>query len=134
MFPTVKRTVAEFQEDNLTDWAAALTYYAVLSIFPALIALVSIVGLVGDPKTITKELTDIVSSIGPASAADTLKEPIEDVTEQQRHRRHPADRGHRRRALDRLRLRRRVHARLERRSTRSRRAGSFIKLRPLQMR
>ena len=47
---TLKRTIAEFKEDNLTDWAAALTYYAVLSIFPALIALVSVVGLVGDPQ------------------------------------------------------------------------------------
>jgi membrane protein len=36
---TLKRTVSEFQEDNLTDWAAALTYYALLSLFPALIAL-----------------------------------------------------------------------------------------------
>jgi membrane protein len=64
IFQTLKRTISEFKEDNLTDWAA-LTYYSVLSIFPALIALVSIVGLVGDPKTITKALTDIVSSIGP---------------------------------------------------------------------
>ena len=47
---TVKRTITEFKEDNLTDSAAALTYYAVLSIFPALIALVSIVGLVLDPQ------------------------------------------------------------------------------------
>ena len=46
---TLKRTVAEFREDNLTDGAAALTYYGVLSLFPALIALVSIVGLFGDP-------------------------------------------------------------------------------------
>jgi membrane protein len=52
----------------------------VLSVFPALIALVSIVGLVGDPQTITKQLTDIVTSIGPASAAETLKEPIADLT------------------------------------------------------
>ena len=66
---TVKRTVAEFKEDNLTDFAAALTYYAVLSIFPALIALVSIVGLVADPKTVTSSLTDVVTSIGPASAS-----------------------------------------------------------------
>jgi membrane protein len=77
---TVKRTITEFKEDNLTDWAAALTYYSVLSIFPALIALVSIVGLVGDPKTITEALTDIVSSIGPSSAAETFQGPIEDVT------------------------------------------------------
>jgi membrane protein len=77
---TVKRTITEFQEDNLTDWAAALTYYSVLSIFPALIALVSIVGLVGDPKTVTDSLTDVVSAIGPASAVETFKGPIEDVT------------------------------------------------------
>ena len=43
----LKRTVKEFRRDNLTDWAAALTYYSVLALFPALIALVSIVGLVG---------------------------------------------------------------------------------------
>ena len=70
----------EFKEDNLTDWAAALTYYAILSLVPALIALVSIVGLVGDPKSVTDALTKIVSSVGPASAVDTFKTPIEQVT------------------------------------------------------
>ena len=77
---TLKRTVREFREDNITDWAAALTYYAVLSIFPALIALVSIVGLVMDPKTLTNALTDIVGSIGPKSAVETFKGPIENLT------------------------------------------------------
>jgi len=77
---TLKRTVTEFQEDNLTDWAAALTYYAVLSIFPALLAMVAVVGLVGDPQTITRELTTLVKSIGPASAADTFKGPIQGLT------------------------------------------------------
>jgi membrane protein len=77
---TAKRTWSEFSEDNLTDSAAALTYYAVLSIFPALLALVSIVGLVGDPHTVTKEMTTLVTSIGPASAAQTFKGPIEGLT------------------------------------------------------
>jgi membrane protein len=77
---TLKRTATEFSEDNLTDAAAALTYYAVLSIFPALLAMISIVGLVGDPQTIVKTLTDIVSSIGPASAVETFKGPIEGLT------------------------------------------------------
>ena len=77
---TLKRTLTEFSEDNLTDWAASLTYYAVLSIFPALLAMVAVVGLVGDPHTITKDLTSIVSSIGPASAAKTFKGPIQGVT------------------------------------------------------
>src|SRR5918998_2620669 len=77
---TLKRTMTEFSEDELTDRAAALTYYGVLSIFPALIALVSIVGLVFDPARITQALTDIVSQIGPASAVETFKGPIESVT------------------------------------------------------
>ncbi|MGH3403741.1 MAG: YihY/virulence factor BrkB family protein [Streptosporangiaceae bacterium] len=73
---TVKRTLTEFREDNLPDRAAALTYYAVLSIFPALVALVALVGLVADPATITRQLTKLVSSVGPASAAKTFREPI----------------------------------------------------------
>src|SRR3954447_3379475 len=50
-FGVLRRTVREFKEDNLTDWAAALTYYGILSIFPALLAVVSVLGLigVGDP-------------------------------------------------------------------------------------
>ncbi len=78
---TLKRTAKEFSDDNLTDWAAALTYYAVLSLFPALIALVSIVGLVGDPADVTRTLTDIVGQVGPDSAVDTLTGPIEGITE-----------------------------------------------------
>ena len=66
---TLKRTFTEFSEDNLTDSAAALTYYAVLSIFPALIAMISIVGLVGDPQTVTSSLTKIIGQIGPAARA-----------------------------------------------------------------
>ncbi len=77
---TLKRTIAEFKEDNLTDWAAALTYYGVLALFPALIAMVAVVGLVGDPATVTQALTQVLSSIGPASAAETFKGPIESVT------------------------------------------------------
>jgi membrane protein len=77
---TIKRTLTEFSEDNLTDSAAALTYYAILSIFPALLALVAIVGLVGDPHTVTKEMTTLVSSIGPASAAQTFQGPIQGLT------------------------------------------------------
>ena len=51
---TAKRSVSEFQDDNLTDWAAALTYYGVLALFPAIIALISIVGLVMSPDKVTR--------------------------------------------------------------------------------
>jgi membrane protein len=67
-WPTLKRTVLEFQEDNLTDWAATLTYYGLLALFPALIVLVSIVGLVGDPQSTTNTLTDITAGPTPLRA------------------------------------------------------------------
>ncbi len=76
----LKRTVKEFQEDNLSDWAAALTYYGLLSLFPALLAMVAIVGLVFDPKEVTEAITDVVRQLGPSSAAETFAGPIESVT------------------------------------------------------
>jgi membrane protein len=79
-FATLKRTVTEFSEDNLTDWAAALTYYGLLSLFPALIALVAILGLFGDPAATTTNITEIVTKIGPSSAADTFSGPIKSIT------------------------------------------------------
>jgi membrane protein len=80
---TLKRTFREFKDDNLTDWAAALTYYSVLSLFPALIALLSLVGLVADPADVTRVITQTVSEIGPATAAETFSGPINDITSNQ---------------------------------------------------
>jgi membrane protein len=82
-FGTGKRVVSGFRDDNVTDWAASLTYYAVLSIFPAFIALISILGLVVDPKTITRVVTDVVAQLGPADAVNTFKEPIDQISANQ---------------------------------------------------
>ena len=82
-FGVVRRTVTEFSEDNLTDWAAALTYYGLLALFPALIALLSLVGLFADPQSTTKTITDIVTAIGPSSAAQTFAGPIQSITSNQ---------------------------------------------------
>jgi membrane protein len=78
-FATLKRTVTEYSEDGMTYWAAALTYYGLLSLFPALIAMVSLIGLFGDPESTTESLTEIVTSIGPESAAETFEGPIESI-------------------------------------------------------
>ena len=51
-----------------------------LSIFPALLVLVSLVGLFADPARVTKVLTDTISEMGPSTAADTFKGPIESLT------------------------------------------------------
>jgi membrane protein len=66
----LKRTFREFREDNLTDWAAALTYYGILSIFPALLALVSVLGLIG--KSATQPLIDNLGTVAPGPAKDIL--------------------------------------------------------------
>jgi membrane protein len=76
----LRRTGRQFGRDNVTDWAAALTYYAVLSLFPAIIAMISILGLVVDPATITRVITDVVSQLGPKSAVDTFKGPIDQIS------------------------------------------------------
>lgn len=77
---TMKRTGVEFMEDEMTDKAAGLTYYGLLSLFPAIIALVSIVGLVADPQATTQKLTEIVGNLGPDTAVDTFKGPVESIT------------------------------------------------------
>jgi membrane protein len=80
---TLKRTLTEFQEDNLSDWAAALTYYGLLSLFPALIAMVSLIGIFGDPKSTTDTLTEIITELGPETAAETFEGPIDSIVENQ---------------------------------------------------
>jgi len=64
VFAALRRTFKQFSEDNVSDWAAALTYYGVLSIFPAALVLVSIVGLLSanGQKTVTDTINEIASN------------------------------------------------------------------------
>ncbi|GIF00135.1 YihY/virulence factor BrkB family protein [Paractinoplanes rishiriensis] len=64
IFAAVRRTFKQFSEDNISDWAAALTYYGVLSIFPGALVLVSILGLLSDDgrKTVEDTVNELVSN------------------------------------------------------------------------
>jgi YihY family inner membrane protein len=73
----VKRTLREFQVDNLKDWAAALTYYSVLSIFPALLVLISLLDLAG-PSTI-QTLLDNLGQVAPGSVNQILEGAINNL-------------------------------------------------------
>ena len=77
---TLKRTLRKAKDDKINHWGAALTYYAVLSLFPALLVMVSLVGLFGDPERVTKVMTDTVTQLGPSTAASTFQAPIESLT------------------------------------------------------
>ncbi len=79
----LRKTVREFMDDQCTDLAAALTYYAVLAMFPAAIALLSLVGLVGQQQQTVDTLLQILRDIGASSAADTLEPTLTQLASSQ---------------------------------------------------
>lgn len=77
----LKRTASEYKADNLSDLAAALTYYGILAIFPALIALVSILGLIG--SSAIRPLLDNLTGIAPGSAREILNSMLTQIENNQ---------------------------------------------------
>lgn len=75
-----RKTLREFSNDQCTDLAAALTYYAVLALFPAAIALLSLVSLVGQGTKTVDTLLGILSDVGASSVATTLAAPLEQLS------------------------------------------------------
>ncbi|KQO61356.1 YihY/virulence factor BrkB family protein [Curtobacterium sp. Leaf261] len=74
---TLKKTLREFSSDQCTDLAAGLTYYTVLAVFPGLLAIVSILGLVGQGPSTVDTLLQLIKNTGSSQVADLLKTPIE---------------------------------------------------------
>lgn len=75
----LRRTVREFSKDQCTDLAAALTYYAVLALFPALVALLALVGLVGQGPSTVDTLLQVLRDLGAGSAAETLEPTLQQL-------------------------------------------------------
>jgi membrane protein len=77
---TIKRTAREFSDDNLTDWAAALTYYGLLALFPALLVLTALLGLLGEYPRTTNAVFKILTDAGvDQNTVKSVKGPIEGV-------------------------------------------------------
>ncbi|SDQ25912.1 membrane protein [Curtobacterium sp. UNCCL20] len=74
---TLKKTLREFSSDQCTDLAASLTYYSVLALFPGLLAVVSILGLVSDPNTTIDTLLRVVGNVGSQQVVDLIRSPVE---------------------------------------------------------
>src|SRR4051794_5705942 len=77
----VKRSIREYKKDNLSDWAAALTYYGVLSIFPAMLVMVSLIGLAG-----TSVSEDLINNVGETAPGAVRQVLVNALTELQRGR------------------------------------------------
>lgn len=78
---TLRKTAREFSRDQCTDIAAGLTYYAVLSLFPALVALVSLLGVFGQGQRTMDAVLDVVGDLGSASVVDTLRDPVQQLVD-----------------------------------------------------
>ncbi|MFF4586258.1 YihY/virulence factor BrkB family protein [Streptomyces sp. NPDC001388] len=73
----LKGTLKEFKKDELTDRAAALTYYGILALFPALLALVSLLGIVG--QSATQAVLDNIQKLAPGPAQDILRNAVQQM-------------------------------------------------------
>lgn len=76
----LKRTAQQFSENELLSEAASVTFFALLSIFPAIAALISIYGLIADPRTISEHL-DTAAGFLPGGGLDIIKEQVKRLTE-----------------------------------------------------
>lgn len=77
----LKRTFKQFSEDQLTTWAAALTYFGVLSLFPMILALVSVLGVIG--PSATQPLLDQLGTVAPGPAKDILTNVLTSLEQNQ---------------------------------------------------
>jgi membrane protein len=81
LWAALRNSVTEFKRDNLTVWAAALTYYSIMSLFPGLLVLVAVLGLVND--SLTKDLLDTVAPIVPGPVRDIFTAAVQNIQQGQ---------------------------------------------------
>lgn len=78
---SLKSAWAEFGRDHCTDIAASLTYYSVLSVFPALLALVSLLGVFGQGESTVEAMLDLLRQVGQSDVAASLRPTIESMVQ-----------------------------------------------------
>ncbi|MGN6300322.1 MAG: YihY/virulence factor BrkB family protein [Angustibacter sp.] len=80
---SLKNAFREFMDDDCTDLAASLTYYAVLSLFPAATAVLSLIGVVGDGRKTVDTLLGVASDVGAGSVVSPIRQPLENLASSQ---------------------------------------------------
>ncbi len=78
-----KKVWREFSDDQCTDLAAALTYYGVLAIFPAVLALSAILGLVGQSEKSVQTVLDVISPLVSEDALGTIEPTLLELASSQ---------------------------------------------------
>jgi membrane protein len=75
-----RKSFREFTDDQCPDRAASLTYYGVLALFPGLLAIMSLLALVGQGQRAIDQIFRIVEQVAPGEALDVIRGPIEDFS------------------------------------------------------
>ena len=81
MLDALKRAFKMFQEHGMTDWAAAMTYFLVMSLFPALLIGVSLLGLVGEQSLVTDSVEYLRDAGAPPETVDAVEKSLSDLVE-----------------------------------------------------
>lgn len=76
----VGRSMREFSRQSVTDLGASLAYYGILSLFPALLALVSLLGIVGQAESTTQSMLEMIGKVASPEVSSILEQPIEQLT------------------------------------------------------
>lgn len=74
-----RRSGQEFVQDGCVDAAAGLTFFAVLSVFPAGLAIVALIGVLGDSTAVLDRLFALMSQVAPGAVTDVLRGPLNDI-------------------------------------------------------
>jgi membrane protein len=72
IFAILKRTAVAFYDDQMTQHAAALTYYALMSLFPAALLAISLLGLIGEYPATYNAIVGYLKKVAPDSAVVPL--------------------------------------------------------------
>lgn len=80
LFFVLRRTIKGFIKDQSFDMAAALTYYSIFAIFPALIALFSMIGMVGNPEQVIRRIDEVLEPLVRPTTLDRVNNVLQGVT------------------------------------------------------
>ena len=78
---SLKRAFGMFREHGMTDWGASMTYYLVMSLFPAMLVGVSLLGLVGEQSLVTDSVGYLRDAGAPTEAVDAVEASLQGLIE-----------------------------------------------------
>lgn len=81
MVASLKRAASMFQQHGMTDWGASMTYYLIMSLFPAILVIVSLLGLFGQQSLVTESVQYLEDAGAPKETVDAVESALSGLVE-----------------------------------------------------